>query len=257
MRRSRRRILTTVGLALMAAAGRAQEPPSLPMSWRFQVTPYLWGPGVKGTVQIPQIPELKVDAPFSDAISNLDVGLLGRFEGRKGDFGLVGDMLYLMTDAPFAADQPPHPSLLSPVGVKHFLADGIGFYRLVHAPDFERAYVDVLVGVRYFRMRAEVRDVDGAYSWSTSSWLDLIGGVRGRLPIGSRVALLARADVGGLGSKLSYNAEGSVDVSISKRWAVGAGYRYQDYEFETGLGADRRAASLGLSGPLLKATFTY
>ncbi len=165
--------------------------------------------------------------------------------------------MYLSTDADFAADQPPVANLLSPVGTQQLFADGIGFYRLYHSEDFERAYVDFLVGVRYFQMRAEVGTTQGGTFGSTSKWLDLIGGFRGRLPMGSRLALLARGDVGGLGSKISYNIEGSLDLTLSSRWAVVIGYRYLDYDFETGLDSNRRAAKLPMGGPLPKATFTY
>ena len=87
--------------------------------------------------------------------------------------------------------------------------------------------------------------------------MDLIGGVRGRAPLASWAALLARGDIGGLGSKFSYNLEGTLDFNISKRWTLGGGYRYMHYEFETDLGLNRRAANIGFGGPLIKATFTY
>ena len=252
-----RRILMAAVLALAAAAASAQAPDPTPISWRFQVTPYVWGPGMKGTIQIPNAPELKVDVPFADAISNLNLAFLGRFEGRKGDFGVYGDLLYVHTDADFAPDQPPVANFLSPVETQQLYADAVGFYRLWHAPDFERAYVDFLVGVRYFQLRAEVGTTQGTTLGSRSRWLDLIGGFRGRVPLGSKFGLLARGDVGGLGSKLSYNLEGSLDMSISDRWTVGIGYRHLDYDFETGMDAQRRAANLYMSGPLIKATFTY
>jgi hypothetical protein len=254
----RRGVLAALVVSFAASGVFAQDSSPAPIRWRFQVTPYVWGPGVKGTVQIQQSPQIKVDIPFSDAIGKFQVGVLGRFDGRKGDFGVSGDALYLNTDVPFAADQPPIQPLIPPVAVRQFYGEAIGYYRLYHAPDFERAYVDFLVGVRYFNIRTSVGSLQGgAFLGSTSAWLDLIGGFRGRVPIVSWAALVARGDVGGLGSKMSINAEGALEFAISKSWAVGAGYRYQDYDFATGLDADRRAADLAMSGPLVKVVFTY
>ena len=256
--RKRSTFLASVVMVFAAAALPAQDLASSPARWRFQVTPYVWGPGVKGTVQIQQSPVIKIDIPFSDAIGKFQVGVLGRFDGRKGDFGVSGDALYLNTDVPFAADQPPIQPLIPPVAVRQFYGEGIGYYRLYHAPDFERAYVDFLVGVRYFNIRASVGSLSGgAFLGSTSAWLDLIGGFRGRVPIVSWAALVARGDVGGLGSKMSINAEGAFEFAISKAWSVGAGYRFQDYDFETGLDGERRAVNLSMSGPLIKLVYTY
>jgi opacity protein-like surface antigen len=253
----RQRIVATVGFVLVAAMAAAQEPPSPPISWRFQVVPYFWAAGMKGSIKIQQLPEIQVDVPFSDVISNFDIGILGRFEGRKGDFGLATDVLYMNLGAPFAADQAPIANLEPQVDVRQLVIEGIGFYRMAHSADFERAYVDVLVGTRYLSLRAEVDTTAGASIGSTYGWLDLIGGFRGRAPLGSWAAVLARGDIGGLGSKISYNLEASLDIAISKRWTLGAGYRYLHYDFETGLGDDRRAANLSMGGPLVKATFTY
>jgi hypothetical protein len=252
-----RLVLTTLSAAFAATAGPAAAQSASDGSWRFQITPYFWAAGVKGSVQIRQLPELKLEVPFSDIISNFDMGILGRFEGRKGDFGLATDVLYMNLGVPFAPDQPRISTLEPQVDIRQFVGEGIGFYRMAHAQDFERAYVDVLVGARYLRMHNEIDTTRGDTIGSSSNWVDLIGGFRGRAPLASWAALLARGDIGGLGSKLSYNLEGSLDFNISKRWTLGAGYRYLHYEFETDQGLQRRAADLAFSGPLVKATFTY
>ena len=95
-----RLVLTILSAGLVASARPARAQAVSDGSWRFQIAPYVWGPGVKGTVQIRQLPELKVDVPFSDIISNFDIGFLGRFEARKGDFGVAADALYLNLGVP-------------------------------------------------------------------------------------------------------------------------------------------------------------
>ena len=257
MKHMNRLVLTILSAVLMAPARPAAAQPPSDGSWRFQITPYFWAPGVKGSVQIQQLPELKVEIPFSDIISNFDIGFLGRFEGRKGDLGLATDVLYMNLGVPFAPDQPRISTLEPQIDIRQFIGEGIGFYRMQHSADFERAYVDVLVGARYLRLHNEIDTIKGDTIGSSSNWVDLIGGLRGRAPLASWAALLARGDIGGLGSKLSYNLEGSLDLKISKRWTLGAGYRYLHYDFETDQGLNRRAAKLAIAGPLVKATFTY
>ena len=258
MRQTQRWILAVLSAVLAMAAVPAAAQSSSDGDWHFQLSPYFWAAGVSGSVQIRSLPELKVDASFSDIISKFDIGLLGRFEGHKGRFGFATDMLYMNLGAPLAANQPILSLLEPQVDVRQFIGEGVGFYRVAHdANDPERAYLDVLAGARYVHMRNQIDTIAGDSVGSSVSWLDALGGLRGRAPLGSKAALVARGDIGGLGSKFVYNVEGSLDFSISKRWTLGAGYRYLHYDFEKGSGLDRRAAALGFGGPVFLATFAF
>ena len=48
MLKMRRVILAGVGLCLAVSTASAQDAPSPPISWRFQVTPYIWGTAIEG-----------------------------------------------------------------------------------------------------------------------------------------------------------------------------------------------------------------
>ncbi len=243
-------------LAIVAAPARAQSVSD--GGWRFQLSPYFWAAGVSGSVQIRSLPALKVDASFSDVMDKFDIGLLGRFEGRKGRFGFATDMLYLNLGAPIAEGQPLLSILEAQIDVRQFIGDGVGFYRVARdTNDPERAYLDVLAGVRYFHMRSQIDTIAGDTVGSSVSWLDAIGGLRGRVPLGSKAALLARGDIGSFGSNFSYNVEGGLALSVSKRWSLGAGYRYLHEDYDTGSGQDRRALEIGFGGPVVQATFAF
>lgn len=252
------KILVLLCLALGATALPAAAQSSSDDGWHFQLSPYFWAAGVKGTVQVRRLPAVDVDASFSDVISNFDIGLLGRFDARKGRFGVATDLVYLNLGAPFAQDRPVLGLLEPQVDVRQFIGEGVAFYRVAQdSLDPERAYFDVLAGARYFHIHNEIDTVAGDTEGDSLGWLDAVGGFRGRAPLGSKAALLARGDIGGFGSNLSYNLEGSLMLSVSSRWSVGAGYRYLHEDYDTGEGAERRALDIGFGGPVFLATFAF
>ena len=257
-RRPRVRLLG-VFLALMAVStGAEAQAASSNEGWHFQLTPYFWASGVQGSVTIRRLPALEVDASFSDIIDKLDFGFLGRFEGRKGRFGFATDLVYLNLGAPLGEGHPVILILEPEIDVRQIIAEGVGFYRLAQDPDdAERAYADVFVGARYFKARNRINLVGGTVAESSVAWADAILGLRGRAPLGSKAAFLARGDIGTFGSNFAYNIEGSLVFSISKRWSLGAGYRYLHEDYETGSGTERSALDIGFGGPLLQATFAF
>lgn len=244
-----------LGAATSPAAAQAAPPDD---GWHFQFTPYFWAAGVKGTVGIRRLPDLEVDASFSDVIEKFDIGFLGRFEGRKNRWGFATDLVYLNLGAPLGENQPIVRIFEPEVDVRQLVGEGAVFYRLAHDPDdAERAYADVFVGGRYLKVRNQIGLVGGGVRESSLDWLDAILGLRGRAPLGSRAALLARGDIGGFGSNFAWNVEGSLVFSISKRWSLGAGYRYLHEDYEQGSGADRAAVDIGFGGPTVLATFAF
>jgi hypothetical protein len=260
MRLMTRPILTMLcsALAFVAVAAPARAQSSADDGWRFQLSPYFWAAGVKGSVTIRSLPTLKVDASFSDILDKFDIGLLGRFEGRKGRWGFATDMLYMNLGVPLADKQALILILEPPIDIRQVIGDGAGFYRVAHAPDDpERAYLDVLAGVRYFHVRTEIGLVGGDSLGSSLNAADAIAGLRGRAPLGTKAALIARGDIGTSGSNFAYNVEGSLALQVSKRWSLAAGYRYLHEESDTGSGRDRRAVELGFGGPVLLATFAF
>ena len=85
--------------------------------------------------------------------------------------------------------------------------------------------------------------------------MDALAGVRFRAPLGSRVSILGRADVAGFGSKLTWNLEGDLAVRVSEHWALGAGWRHMDIDYDKSEGADGKVVDLAYDGP--RAWFSY
>src|SRR5262249_54869666 len=160
----------------------------------------------------------KVDASFSDIMKNFDIGLLGRFEGRRGRLGFSTDLVYLNLGMPLADNQPVILILGPEVDLRQFMGEGIGFYRVARSssgPD--RTWLDVFGGARYTHARTEMELVGGSLAESAVDLVDAIGGLRGRAALGSKAGLLVRGDVGGGTSKISWNTEAALTFDVSKK----------------------------------------
>jgi hypothetical protein len=58
-----------------ARSDDAAKPPQ--KDWHFNISPYVWAAGLKGTVAtVPGLPPIKVDASFSDVLRNLDLAAM-------------------------------------------------------------------------------------------------------------------------------------------------------------------------------------
>ena len=84
-----------VALALGTGVATASTAGAPAGEWQYEFTPYLWGAAMKGDVQGGALPKISVDASFSDITKVLDFGLMGAFEARKGQWGLVFDAIYM------------------------------------------------------------------------------------------------------------------------------------------------------------------
>ncbi|MBW2243297.1 MAG: hypothetical protein JRH01_15020 [Deltaproteobacteria bacterium] len=66
-------------------AGPVSEP-----KWEFSLAPYLWTSSLEDEVTA-RGATVDIDVPFSDLLSNLDIGLMGVVEARRGRFIILVD----------------------------------------------------------------------------------------------------------------------------------------------------------------------
>ena len=229
--------------------------------WHFSVTPYMWFTGIEGDVSVRDLARIPVDASFSDLWDNLDFALAGRLEGRKDRFGFGFDFTYNNLGVPVASDAPLIGRLNLEADVRQLFTEGFGFYRVASGGREDNpAHLDLLMGARYTGTKTRLSaqgpggtEFDGASR--DLQWVDALAGMKFRAPLGSRVAILGRGDVAGFGSKLTWNLEGDVAVRVSERWALGAGWRHMDIDYDKGSVADRKVFDLAYDGP--RAWFSY
>jgi hypothetical protein len=225
--------------------------------WHFTFAPYMWMSGIKGDLSVANLPSVPVDASFSDIWDSFDFGLEGHFEARKDRFGLGFDFIWSDLGVPVA----PEAQIADfTVDVRQLISEGFVLYRAASGGRSDNpAHLDLLLGGRYTgtrtRLQAESAGVEYDSEFQELSWVDAMAGLKFRAPLGSKVALLGRADVAGFGSKLTWNLEGDLALRASEHWSVGMGWRYMDIEYDEGEGVERKLFDLAYNGP--RAWFAY
>lgn len=269
-----------IALSGMAAPAHAQTGMKSE-TWTYSITPYLWLPGVEGTLKysLPPgsgNPNVSVsERSFFDA---LDLAFMVAGEARRGRWSLYGDYNYLKLSTSKSAirsvDFNPGAPAVNPFSTTvnrdtsssikgSVLTLGAG-YSLV--PSMESPF-DIIGGVRYFGATAETTwnlsaAVAGpgpgqtfAASGNTSRKVDLwdaVIGVRGRAKLADRWFLPYYFDVGGGSSNLTLLAHAG--ISYAYRWGeLTFAYRYLHYDQDD----DRLLQDFKFSGPLLGARFSF
>lgn len=224
--------------------------------WHFALTPYLWGTSMKGTASFLGIPEQPVEASFGDIWSNLDFAFLGRLEARKGQWGLATDTVFMNLGARIPVGVVLG-KLEPEVDMRQFAAEGIAFYRFHgRAPAKGTAgFVDLLAGARYNSVSGQLKGKEFERTRRELTWTDALAGVRFQAPMGARWSFAGRGDVAGFGSKLTWQLEGNLWYGLSQRWALGAGYRYLDTDYDKGTGINRKVWKMVNQGPVI--SFVY
>jgi opacity protein-like surface antigen len=222
-----------------ATSAKAEDPGG---GWQLEVTPYLFGAGLDGTVGVRSV-EGELDADFDEILDNLDSAFMGTVELRRGRFGLLLDGLYFkLADEETSSWQGPGgvgsaTGELEATTTMQLYQIGLG-YRVG-----ERVAVDLIAGARYTKLDADL-DLTvttggllpgGARSVSDDqSWWDPVIGARVLIPIGERWTAVLYGDFGGfgVGSDSTYQLIAGLNWQFAKHFSVKAGYRYlyQDYE---------------------------
>jgi hypothetical protein len=231
------------GLMLCAAATPALAGDD---GWSWRLTPYVWAPTMYTDVVVGEQPPTSSDVGLLDV---LDFAFLASFEGRKGNWGVLGEFNYLALSQ---RASPPPGFGAAKVGLDGVLAGVAGTYR-VFADD--RASVDLLAGLRYWDLKTSV-NFDNLGDVSTSkSWVDPIFGVRASYDLTPDIFVDGQFDIGGfgVGSDLQWEAIGRVGYRVSETVGAAVGYRHLDVDFND----DGLVMNLTLTGPFVAVDFNF
>jgi hypothetical protein len=256
------RLLTAafaLSAGLSATAGAQPMPTQLPADgWTFTVTPYFWASGINGTVTTPfqRLPQRDVSADFDELFSDISgFVFMGSAEARKGRIMLVGDVYTVSLSAGFST---PNDVLFRGGDGELDLsfAQVTAMYRVVDEP---WGLIDLGVGARAWWAGATLKLnsglLPGQSASENASWVDPIAVARAQWRISEQFSLSAYGDVGGggVGSTFTWQAIGTLDWMPAPWVALRAGWRYLaiDYSKPT------FAIDIGLSGPILGATFRF
>jgi len=215
-----------------------EQPPASPQvgeptsDWHFAVSPYLWFPGVHGTIGALGR-DVSVHATPGDLLSNFRFGLMGAFEARYKRIVLPLDLMWIRLEDDKAL---PFPNLMATkaklTGSELLLTPKIG-YRLL---DEKRIKIDALTGFRYWHFSENLKFVPSNLNLNFSGSQNLVDPlVGGRVQLGLTPKIVANVlgDVGGwgTGSQLEYQVAGVLGYKIKPKWTLQAGYRYLSIDY--------------------------
>lgn len=230
-------------LALGTGVAAAQTAGAPASGWQYEITPYFWGAGMKGDVQGGSLPKINTDVSISEILDVLDFGMMGAFEARKGQWGLLFDAIYMDLSAGGAASRTgPGPigataTANANLGMKQTVLAAAVAYRPVEG----RSPIDVIGGLRYVKLEADA-DIHGSFfaqagtvARSTDQdWVDPYVGARIKHAVDDRWSLTGYGDIGGfgLGSDITWQVSAGASYNFSKSVSGIFGYRifYADYD---------------------------
>lgn len=225
-------LIVLVALAPQVAQAQPIAAASAPSGWTFDATLYLWGAAMDGSVSAGELPEISVDASFSDTLKHLEGGFMGAFEARNGRWGYIFDVVHMKLGASGTATRsgPGAATANAELEITQTSYAAAVAYR-IGSP---RQPLDVIGGARYLKLSAEA-DIDAslfgqagtAERRASESWWDPYIGLRTQLPLADRWSVVAYADIGGfgVGSDFTWQALLGVNYEFSKAIVGKAGYR--------------------------------
>jgi len=198
---------------------------------------------MSGDIGTGPLPTIGVDMSFSDILDNLDAGLMGAFEARKGRWEMLFDAIYMkLAHSGTASRTGAGPiGATATAGADLEIAQSVFAAALAYRAIEGRTPVDLIGGVRYAKIEADAR-IEGTFFAQTSSvarsadksWVDPYVGVRVLHPLAERWTLVGYADIGGfgVGSDFTWQAAAGVDYEFSKAIAGKIGYRYMSVDYD-------------------------
>jgi hypothetical protein len=267
-------------IAVTSFLGNSQPAAAADDSWKFSLTPYLWGPTINGDLRYHLPPgsgdgvsDIRIGP--NDYLSSLKFALLLAGDARKGRCSVVSDLVYLnfedeksrVREIDFGAGRLPVEASIdlgtqsSLKGTAWTLAAG---YTLNANPS---APLDVIGGFRYLGVDTSTAWVltgtvagpgpgqsfprEGMSSKDVDLW-DGIVGLRGHAKLGARWNMPYYVDAGTGSSSLTWQA--MLGVTHSYGWGdLGLVYRHLSYDQKD----DGNLQNFSFSGPAVTATFRF
>ena len=227
-------VLLWVALSIVAGT----SPASAREPWQFRLSPYAWLAGVKGSVgTIPGQPAVPIDVSPWEAVKDLEGGAMIMLDARTGRHGFLADLLYAKVEPEFELLPPPVDLGLT-ASATTTMATLAYQYEVFRK---EETVIDILAGLRYWRMETELRFsgglgiLAGRGIRNRESWVDPAVGVKGRVPLGnSRFYFEGGAGAGGfgLGSDLFYEINANFGYQWNESIGTTIGYRMFDVDYE-------------------------
>jgi hypothetical protein len=270
-------LLPMIAISLPSYAGE----PVTADKWTFAVRPYLWVPGIHGTLKydIPPDGGGGANVDFSSyVLQNLQFALMLSAEARKGDWSALTDVVYLDIES---GDSKVKSASFTGPGDRVEVAAGANLdtnttlrgilWELAGAWTAARggnSSLDLLAGFRLLDIQAETGWLlsgaitgpgpgqsfasSGSVSQKESLW-DGIVGIRGRVGLGeSRWAIPYYLDVGTGDSAVTW--QGAAGIEYRFHWGdLQLMYRHLYYDMK----GDKLLQNVSFSGPALGVNIRF
>jgi hypothetical protein len=276
-----------LGGALAADMPRpAPEPAPIPPAWTIRVTPYGWLTSVYGD-QTVRGRTAKVNASFIDIVDatigegGTLVGLMGDVEARYGRFSLFGDLVFtkIATDRSGVRTKTSTSEIVGSIGASAGVSYAMTILEAGASYELARigsAGFDVLMGARYWNQTASL-SFDLATTVDTSDlsvgrnraiaksgtvdWVDGFVGARVRVAVAPGHDLFVRGDVGGGGSKISWQGLAGYSYDFAEKNGVTysgvIGYKALYVDYAKGEGRRRYEFDMLQHGPVVGLSIRF
>lgn len=201
--------------------------------WHLIVSPYLWFPGVHGTLGSGER-TASVHASVGDLLSHFRIGLMGTADLRHKRLLLPVDMIWIRLGDDKALPFPGFGQSSADVRASQFVLTSKIGYRVVDSGVLK---IDALTGFRYWHVGQNLQfNPSGAEFSGSLDWVDPLVGGRIQAALSPRVSVTIAGDVGGwgAGSQLDYQVVGLLGYRIKPSWTLQAGYRYLYVNYRSG-----------------------
>ena len=221
--------------------------------WQFQFSPYFWLAGLHGTGGVGNR-TTQVDESFRDVFDALNFAFMGTFEARKDKFISLTDLEYVSVSDDKATPGPLFSSV--DAGFKTFIFDQEVGYRLWENPE-KGASLDVLGGARVWRVKTDFEFGAGILPATrieaSRSWVDAVGGLRGKMALSQKMFLTGKFDLGGGGSHFTWQVFGGAGYNLNPKIALIFGYRVLDVDYDK----NNFVFDMNQRGPILGLGFRF
>ena len=225
---------TTDALGTTRTTGttRTSSPSAADDKWQFVFSPYFWMAGLHGTTGGPNR-TVQVDESFGDIFGSLKFAFMGVFEAHKNKWAIQTDVEFVSLEDDKATPGPLFSS--ANAKIKTFVFTPEVGYRIYDDPD-KGSFVQVLGGTRIWHISTDINFGAGVLPVveikSSRSWVDGVVGLRGKAALSQKFFFMGRFDVGGGGSKFTYQVFSGLGYNVNKKIALVGGYRALDVNYD-------------------------
>jgi opacity protein-like surface antigen len=238
-----RRTSYLIACSAFTAAQAAHADPA--ETWTYEATPYLNAAGLHGTIGAGRV-SAPVDLSSSDVLSDLDFAFQGTFVARKGQlsFDLDAEYVRLSDDGSKSVTGPRgRADVLGSLDAESTLSilQGNVGWRIID----EQTKLDIIGGLRLTRLHADL-DLNGTLTVGdevfgasrnlsgSKTWADGVVGARVLHTVSDQVTLMGYADLGGGGSRLTWQVLAGLNWQFKKNYDLKFGYRELSWDYSDG-----------------------